>query len=104
MTEPRAFPNILAVDPTGCGCTECIVGEYVPEEVWCASATASDLAEFITGRVTNNSLTGTFQLVMNGWFSTRSAREFQIRYSERVARELDEINEIVDPDSIVEYC
>jgi hypothetical protein len=43
-TEPTA------VDPHGCGCTECITGQYVPLE----RATDRHIAALLTGHMTNN--------------------------------------------------
>lgn len=51
--EPQ-FPGALAVDPEGCGCTECIVGEYVPEERFILSASSADLRDFASGKLGNN--------------------------------------------------
>lgn len=31
-TFPRRNPYVLVVDPAGCGCTECIIGEYTPAD------------------------------------------------------------------------
>lgn len=39
-----------AIDPRGCGCTECIVGEYVPAE----DATREHLRRLAVGDMTNN--------------------------------------------------
>ncbi|WP_114906802.1 hypothetical protein [Ornithinimicrobium murale] len=40
----------LAIDPRGCGCTECLVGEYIPAQ----SATREHLRLVATGRMRNN--------------------------------------------------
>lgn len=29
---PRRKPYVLVVDPAGCGCTECIIGQYTPAD------------------------------------------------------------------------
>lgn len=42
--------TVIAVDPSGCGCTECITGEYVPLQ----DATVELLHGIATGRVANN--------------------------------------------------
>lgn len=39
-----------AVDPKGCGCTECITGEYVPLEL----ATDQQLQDLISGILENH--------------------------------------------------
>lgn len=47
----RYFPEARAIDPRTCGCTECIVGFYVPANEWFRSANAADVQAFITGEV-----------------------------------------------------
>lgn len=42
--------RVLAIDPYECGCTECIVGEYVPLR----SATADQIAALLRGELGNN--------------------------------------------------
>jgi hypothetical protein len=42
--------KVLAIDPTGCGCTECLVGEYVPYN----RATAKQLKQMLKGKIRNN--------------------------------------------------
>ena len=42
-----------AIDPLGCGCTECITGEYVPLD----RATPEQVLDMLTGGIRNN-LTG----------------------------------------------
>lgn len=56
--ELGAFVGPIQIDPPGCGCTECITGEYVPldeatdEQVWrmmvgvVRNATGFDTSEF----------------------------------------------------------
>jgi len=40
----------IAIDPPGCGCTECVTGEYVPLD----EATDDQLELMLKGRITNN--------------------------------------------------
>jgi len=99
----RAFPNILAVDPMGCGCTECIIGEYVPQGQWGAKANAADLAAVLRGDVRNNTYDSLYELVIGNSYSTLSASEFQRVW----LRELNEnmliiSNTYIDTDSILE--
>jgi hypothetical protein len=42
--------SVVAVDPPGCGCTECLTGEYVPLQC----ATHAQVADLVTGTVGNN--------------------------------------------------
>jgi hypothetical protein len=42
--------EVLAIDPTGCGCTECLVGEYVPFD----RATRKQLKQMRKGKIGNN--------------------------------------------------
>lgn len=47
--------RLIAVDPWGCGCTECIVGEYVPLRY----ATEGNIADLLAGRLANHLNDGT---------------------------------------------
>ena len=98
----KAFPDILAVDPTGCGCTECIIGEYVPQEIWEEKATAADLAAVLTGEVSNHTSQSLLYLVITNVFRTKSADEFQRVWIEEFDRAIGNINIDIDVDSIVE--
>lgn len=40
----------IAIDPPGCGCTECIIGQYKPLD-W---ATQEQIVDMLTGRLGNN--------------------------------------------------
>ncbi|MER5891114.1 hypothetical protein ABT160_45500 [Streptomyces sp. NPDC001941] len=42
--------TITAVDPPGCGCTECLTGQYAPLD----QATAQDIAALLSGQVSNH--------------------------------------------------
>lgn len=47
----RNLPDIIAVDPLGCGCNECSFGEYVPEDVWYEKANVDDVVALLNGEV-----------------------------------------------------
>lgn len=53
-------PPPLVVDPIGCGCTECIVGEYIPAD--CLSPSA--LALIASGYPFRDNSNGDIDLVM----------------------------------------
>jgi hypothetical protein len=42
--------KIIAIDPTGCGCTECVVGDCTPYN----RATAKQLQQMLKGKIRNN--------------------------------------------------
>lgn len=49
------MPKVIAIDPPGCGCTECIIGEYVPLE----SANDQQVLGLLTGRIDSHLYEGT---------------------------------------------
>lgn len=42
--------TLTAIDPTGCGCTECLIGEYVPLD----KATDTDIQRLFRGELRDN--------------------------------------------------
>lgn len=42
--------RVLAIDPPGCGCTECILGEYIPID----QADERHIVDMLRGRTQNN--------------------------------------------------
>lgn len=42
--------SLLAIDPVGCGCTECLIGEYKPVD----QATADDMLALFLGELRDN--------------------------------------------------
>lgn len=48
--EKRARGWPVAIDPAGCGCTECITGQYVPLD----QATAAQVYAMLKGQLRNN--------------------------------------------------
>lgn len=88
----KKFPDILAVDPTGCGCTECIIGEYVNEDEWVANATVYDVAAVVSGDVGNNTLNSTFDLIMTTYFTDYRIQDFVRSLKDELEREFQRIN------------
>lgn len=43
-------PTLAAIDPKGCGCTECLTGEYKPID----NATRDDILALLEGDLRNN--------------------------------------------------
>lgn len=41
--------RVIQIDPTGCGCTECITGQYVPLD----QASSGQIDDMLEGRVGN---------------------------------------------------
>ena len=51
LVPPSWVPQLpLAIDPAGCGCTECLTGEYVPLD----EATDDQLRMMLMGEIRNN--------------------------------------------------
>lgn len=65
--------NPIAIDPPGCGCTECITGEYVPLN----DATPRHIADMLAGRIGNNTSL-TFTLTLVGKFDDRPRWPFDM--------------------------
>ena len=42
--------DVLAIDPSGCNCTECLTGEYVPLD----RATNAQIAKMLAGGIRDN--------------------------------------------------
>ena len=68
MSDEQNWP--VAVDPHGCGCTECLIGQYVPEE----RATPAQLVAVLTGEIGNNVgvVDITFARYEGQWLGVRS--------------------------------
>lgn len=88
----KAFPDILAVDPVNCGCTECIIGEYVPQRRWEAEATPADLAAFLSDEVRNNTYDTRMSILQYSSFGVYETREFVTRVMERLNEEIESID------------
>lgn len=61
-------PRLIAIDPPGCGCTECIIGDYVPLDL----ATDEQVLAMLQGYLYNNT----------GW----DRDEFEVTYSIQIRR------------------
>lgn len=48
------MPKPIAVDPPGCGCTECLTGEYIPLD----QATEEQVRALAKGKLANHTDTG----------------------------------------------
>ncbi|MGW3308243.1 hypothetical protein ACWDG9_16840 [Streptomyces sp. NPDC001073] len=60
MTAYGPLPStLIAIDPPGCGCTECMTGEYVPLN----RATPDQVAALLNGTLRNHLHSGTKLLV-----------------------------------------
>jgi len=91
--DKKAFPEILAVDPEGCGCTECLVGEYVNEKEYLARATAGDLISIANGEVQLNTYNeSTLDFFLNNSFNTLSAQNFVTRLKDKLEELLQEMD------------
>lgn len=74
-----AMKRPIAIDPPGCGCTECITGEYVP----LINATAEQITDMLAGRLGNN--TGCeFSITFTGKFDDYPKRPFSLADAETV--------------------
>jgi hypothetical protein len=51
----------VAIDPPGCGCTECLTGEYVPLE----RATHAQILKLFAGRLRDNTGDTYFEVVVH---------------------------------------
>lgn len=75
----------IAVDPWGCGCTECVTGEYKP----LSDATDDDIADLLAGRLRDNTHTGCLVVSV----SYRVGRDER----SRITMEIDTVTVSVDP-------
>ena len=102
MTSQRAFPNILQVDPDGCGCNECSCGEYIPCDEWELLATAADLAAVLNGDVNNATGKRILDLIFTNYFPSRSATEYQTQLSAALDEKMHLISMDLRPLDILE--
>jgi len=57
--EDYSPPVVIAIDPKGCGCTECLVGEYVPLQ----RASKQQIAAMLRGDLYNHT-SATFDITV----------------------------------------
>lgn len=60
----------IAIDPPGCGCTECIIGQYKPLD----EATQEQIVDMLTGRIGNN---------LGSWENENTSVEVTVRIYDR---------------------
>jgi hypothetical protein len=58
LTGDTPWP--IAIDPYGCGCTECLTGQYIPLE----QASDAQLAAMLRGEIRDNTNTGELQITV----------------------------------------
>lgn len=71
--------KLIAVDPWDCGCTECMIGEYVPLR----EATDEQIADLFAGRLNNHLNSGTevrFEIVYRTENGTMTPVECVAKY------------------------
>ena len=61
--------KVRAIDPPGCGCTECIIGEYVPLD----RATPKQVARMLRGKIANNLSSSTTIVLSWSWVGSNAA-------------------------------
>jgi hypothetical protein len=63
--RPRISDSYVAVDPVGCGCTECLIGEYIPYDRWREEGGIGDVAAVFNGNISNHSNYSDFNFAFN---------------------------------------
>lgn len=96
--DPRFNDEYVAVDPNRCGCTECIIGLYIPEQDWTPYAQSGDISAVLSGDIGNNIGGTDFSLVFQNHFRNESAREF----IKELEDEFDELVRYMDIDDLAE--
>jgi len=89
---PRFNDDYMAVDPDGCGCTECLIGEYIPEQNWTPYATAGDVAAVVRGDISNHTHGTDFGLVFHTSFSDREAANLVTALEEEFDEHISSLN------------
>lgn len=90
-TEKRAYPNVKAVDPYSCICTECAVYDHVAERFWVSYALPADIKAFIRGDIKNNTNDTVFWVVCENYYEAEETQIFIQKLKERVAENFLEI-------------
>lgn len=72
--DERVNDDYVAVDPVRCGCTQCIVGDYIPEENW--EPRSGDIYGLVSGGISNHTNNSDFGLVFQSSFKDYAAKQF----------------------------